>query len=85
MKKTSFILSALLVLSMSAFAQKQYTLQSPDGKITVTVSEEADTSILMLHSLTNPHCDLIEYRLRYSVKHEETVVLAKSDIAMNLS
>ena len=67
---------------MSAFAQKQYTLQSPDGKITVTVSEEADTSILMLQSRTNPHCELIEYRLRYSVKHEETVVLAKSDIAM---
>ena len=70
------------MLCVSAFAQKQYTLQSPDGKITVTVSEEADTSILMLQSLTNPHCDLIEYRLRYSVKHEETVVLAKSDIAM---
>ena len=34
------LLSALLMLSVSAFAQKQYTLQSPDGKITVTVSEE---------------------------------------------
>ena len=76
------LLSALLMLSVSAFAQKQYTLQSPDGKITVTVSEEADTSILLLHSLTKPSCELIEYRLRYSVKHEETVVLAKSDIAM---
>ena len=70
------------MLCVSAFAQKQYTLKSPDGKITVTVSEEADTSVLLLHSITNPYCDLIEYRLRYSVKHEETVVLAKSDIAM---
>ena len=76
------LLSALLMLCVSAFAQKQYTLKSPDGKITVTVSEEADTSVLLLHSITNPYCDLIEYRLRYSVKHEETVVLAKSDIAM---
>ena len=80
MKK--LFLFALLMLCVSAFAQKQYTLQSPDGKITVTVSEEADTSVLLLQSITNPYCDLIEYRLRYSVKHEETVVLAKSDIAM---
>ena len=38
MKK--LLISALLMLTVSAFAQKQYTLQSPDGKITVTVSEE---------------------------------------------
>ena len=40
--KTSFImkkliLSALLMLCVSAFAQKQYTLQSPDGNIVVTI------------------------------------------------
>ncbi|MBR1514308.1 MAG: glycoside hydrolase family 97 protein [Bacteroidales bacterium] len=35
MKK--LILSALLMLCVSAFAQKQYTLQSPDGNIVVTI------------------------------------------------
>ena len=35
MKK--LLLSALLMLCVSAFAQKQYTLQSPDGKIIVTI------------------------------------------------
>ena len=35
MKK--LLLFALLLFSVSAFAQKQYTLQSPDKDITVTV------------------------------------------------
>ena len=33
----NILLSALLMLSVSAFAQKHYTLQSPDKDITVTV------------------------------------------------
>ena len=80
MKKT--LLSALLLLCVSAFAQKQYTLQSPDGKISVTVWEEESEEILLLNSQTTPYSKLKQYCLRYSVKHEETVVLDKSDIAM---
>ncbi len=69
------LLSALLMLSVSAFAQKQYTLQSPDGKITVTVSEE---------EIVEMNSEQSEYWLYYSVKHEETVVLDKSEIAMHI-
>ena len=75
MNKSTFFLFALLLLAVSAFAQKQYTLQSPDGKITVTVSEE---EIIEMNS------EQSEYWLYYSVKHEETVVLDKSEIAMHI-
>jgi alpha-glucosidase len=73
MKK--LLLSALLMLCVSAFAQKHYTLQSPDGKITVTVSEEEIVEVGTERS---------EYWLYYSIKHEETVVLDKSELAMEL-
>ena len=73
MKKLLF--SALLLLTVSAFAQKQYTLQSPDGKITVTVSED---EVIEMGS------EQSEYWLNYSVKHDETVVLDKSEIAMHI-
>ena len=85
MKK--LLLSALLMLCVSAFAQKQYTLQSPDGKITVTVSEEEVTQTMLMNAPDpkNRYCELTEYHLCYSVKHEETVVLDKSDIAMMIN
>ena len=84
MNKKSLLLSALLMLCVSAFAQKQYTLQSPDGKITVTVSEEEVTQTMLMNAPDpkNRYCELTEYHLCYSVKHEETVVLDKSEIAM---
>ena len=69
------LLSSLLLLCVSAFAQKQYTLQSPDGKITVTVSEEEIVEVGTERS---------EYWLYYSIKHEETVVLDMSEIAMQI-
>ena len=74
MKK--LLLSALLMLCVSAFAQKQYTLKSPDEKITVTVSEEEIVEI--------GGSEQSEYWLYYSVKHEETVVLDMSEIAMQI-
>ncbi len=75
------------MLTVSAFAQKQYTLQSPDGKITVTVSEEEVTQTMLMNAPDpkNRYCELTEYHLCYSVKHEETVVLDKSDIAMMIN
>ena len=84
MKKT--LLFALLMLCVSAFAQKQYTLQSPNGKITVTVSEEEVTQTMLMNAPDpkNRYCELTEYHLCYSVKHEETVVLDKSEIAMQI-
>jgi len=85
MNKKSLLLSALLLLYVNAFAQKQYTLQSPNGKITVTVSEEESEEILLLNSQTTPYSKLKQYCLRYSVKHEETVILDKSDIAMMIN
>ena len=75
MNKSTFFLSALLLLAVSAFAQKQYTLQSPNGKITVTVSEE---------EIVEMNTERSEYWLYYSVKHEETVVLDMSEIAMQI-
>jgi alpha-glucosidase len=75
MNKKSLLLSALLMLCVSAFAQKQYTLQSPNGKITVTVSEE---------EIVEMNTERSEYWLYYSVKHEETVVLDESEIAMQI-
>ena len=73
MKK--LLLSALLMLCVSAFAQKQYTLQSPDGKITVTVSE---------NEICETNSERSEYCLYYSIKHEETAVLDKSAIFMQI-
>ena len=52
MKKTSFILSALLLLAMSTFAQKQYTLQSPDGKIIVTIEAGEQLTYSVMHGNT---------------------------------
>ena len=74
MKKTLFLLVALMVGGI-LLAQKQYTLQSPDGKITVTVSEE---------EIVEVDTERSEYWLYYSVKHEETVVLDMSEIAMQI-
>ncbi len=73
MKK--LLLSALIMLCVSAFAQKQYTLQSPNGKTTVTVSEE---------EIVEMNTERSEYWLYYSVKHEETVVLDMSRISMQI-
>lgn len=50
MKK--LLLSALLLVSVSAFAQKQYTLQSPDGKITVTVEVGEQLTYSVTHGNT---------------------------------
>ena len=71
----NLLLSALLMLCVSAFAQKQYTLQSPDGKITVTVSED---------EIGEMNSERSEYWLYYSIKHEKTAVLDKSAIAMQI-
>ena len=86
MNKSTFFFSALLMLSVSAFAQKQYTLQSPNGKITVTVSEEEVVEVGLMNT-PNPdkrYYESHEYHLFYSVKHEETVVLDNSEIAMQI-
>ena len=86
MNKASLFLSMLLLLAVSAFAQKQYTLQSPDRKITVTVSEDEHVVMGLMNS-PNPDkrsYEFQEYRLCYSVKHEETIVLDKSEIAMHI-
>ncbi|MBR5082932.1 MAG: glycoside hydrolase family 97 protein [Bacteroidales bacterium] len=50
MKK--LLLSALLVLSVSTFAQKQYTLQSPDKDITVTVETGEQLTYSVTHGNT---------------------------------
>ncbi len=50
MKK--LLLSAFLMLSLSAFAQKQYTLQSPDKDITVTVELGEQISYSVTHGNT---------------------------------
>ena len=50
MKK--LLLSALLMLSVSAFAQKQYILQSPNGKITVTVEVGEQLTYSVTHGNT---------------------------------
>ena len=51
MKKTLFLLSALLVCG-TMFAQKQYTLQSPDGKITVTIEAGDQLTYSVMHGNT---------------------------------
>ena len=73
MKK--LLLFTLIMLCVSAFAQKQYTLQSPNGKITVTVSED---------EICEMNSEQSEYWLYYSIKHEETAVLDKSAIFMQI-
>ena len=50
MKK--LLLFALLVLSVSAFAQKQYTLQSPDKDITVTIEAGEQLTYAVTHGNT---------------------------------
>ena len=50
--KNTFILSALLMLCVSAFAQKQYTLQSPDKDITVTVEVGEQLTYSVTHGNT---------------------------------
>ena len=50
MKK--LLLSALLMLSVSAFAQKQYTLQSPDKDITVTIKVGEQITYAVTHGNT---------------------------------
>ena len=50
MKK--LLLSALLMLSVSAFAQKQYTLQSPDKDITVTINVGEQLTYSVTHGNT---------------------------------
>ena len=50
MKK--LLLSALLLLCVSAFAQKQYTLQSPDKDITVTIEAGEQLTYAVTHGNT---------------------------------
>ena len=50
MKK--LLLSALLMLCVSAFAQKQYTLQSPDKDITVTIEAGEQLTYSVTHGST---------------------------------
>ena len=50
--KKHYLLSALLMLSMSAFAQKQYILQSPDKDITVTIEIGEQLTYAVTHGNT---------------------------------
>ena len=50
--KKHYLLSALLMLSMSAFAQKQYILQSPDKDITVTIEAGKQLTYAVTHGNT---------------------------------
>ena len=50
MKK--LLLSALLMLCVSAFAQKQYTLQSPDKDITITIEVGEQLTYSVTHGNT---------------------------------
>ena len=52
MIKKFLLLSALLILSVSAFAQKQYTLQSPNKKITVTIEAGEQLTYSVMHGNT---------------------------------
>ena len=47
------LLFALLMLSVSAFAQKQYTLQSPDKDITVTIEAGEQLTYSVTHGNTS--------------------------------
>ena len=50
--KKHYLLSALLMLSMSVFAQKQYILQSPDKDITVTIEAGEQLTYAVTHGNT---------------------------------
>ena len=50
--KKHYLLSALLMLFMSAFAQKQYILQSPDKDITVTIEAGEQLTYAVTHGNT---------------------------------
>ena len=50
--KKHYLLSALLMLSMSAFAQKQYILQSPDKDITVIIEAGEQLTYAVTHGNT---------------------------------
>ncbi len=52
MNKSTFFLFALLFVSVSAFAQKQYTLQSPDKDIIVTVTAGEQLTYAVTHGNT---------------------------------
>lgn len=66
MKTKNLILALLAVLaSLTMKAKNTYELQSPDGKLRVTI-----------------HAD---NQLKWSVKHQQTVVLQPSDIALQYS
>ena len=52
MNKKYLLLSALLMLCVSAFAQKQYTLQSPDKDITVTINVGEQITYAVTHGNT---------------------------------
>ncbi|MBQ8959080.1 MAG: glycoside hydrolase family 97 protein [Bacteroidales bacterium] len=67
MKK--LILFALLLLTASAFAQKQYTLQSPDGRITVTVEAGEQLTYSVMHGNT---CVLAPSAIGMTVDHYRT-------------
>lgn len=87
MKNKVLFLSFLLLMGVNLMAQKPFTLQSPNGKITVTVSEEEVVKVGLMNS-PDPdkrYYESHEYHLFYSVKHEETVVLDKSEIAMMIN
>jgi alpha-glucosidase len=87
MKNKVLFLSFLLLMGVNLRAQKPFTLRSPDGKITVTVSEEEVVVVGLMNS-PDPdkrYYESHEYHLCYSVKHEETIVLDKSEIAMMIN
>ena len=52
MNKASLFLSTLLLLAVSTFAQKQYTLQSPDKDITVTIEAGDQITYAVTHGNT---------------------------------
>ena len=52
MKNKALLLSFLTLLSMSLFAQKQYTIQSPDQKITMTIRTGDRLSYSVTHENT---------------------------------
>ena len=53
MKNKALLLSTLILLSMSLWAQKSYTLQSPDKNITVTVQTGDQLSYSVRHGNTS--------------------------------
>ena len=52
MKRTTLLISVMLLLSTSLFAQKQYTLQSPDKDITVTIATGEQLTYAVRHGST---------------------------------